>query len=66
MWPRDHRVKSAKFGDHKVQSNNFVTKCNRLLLHSASGMTKYDRVMLQSASDIMKGHILYCKVRQIS
>ena len=35
----------------KVQQGNFITKCNRLLLQSASGITKCDR--------------LYFKVRQV-
>ena len=31
-----------------------ITKCDRLLLQSASGITKCDRLLLQSASGITK------------
>ena len=37
---------------YKVRQSNFITKCDRLLLQSASGITKCDR--------------LYYKVRQVS
>ena len=36
---------------YKVRQSNFITKCDRLLLQSASGITKCDR--------------LYYKVRQV-
>ena len=36
---------------YKVRQSNFIKKCHRLLLQSASGITKYDR--------------LYYKVRQV-
>ena len=44
----------------KVQQSNFITKCDRLLLQSASGITKCDRryykvrQVLQSVPDITK------------
>ena len=37
----------------KVQQSNFITKCGRLLLQSASGITKCE-ALLQSASGITK------------
>ena len=39
---------------YKVRQSNFITKCDRLLLQSASGITKYERLLLQSASGITK------------
>ena len=39
---------------YKVRKSNFITKRDRLLLQSASGIAKYDRMLLQSASDIAK------------
>ena len=49
----------------KVQQSNFITKCDRLLLQSASGITKCDRLLLQSASGITKCDRLYYKVRHV-
>ena len=39
---------------YKVRQSNFITKCDRLLLQSASGITKCDRLLLQSAPGITK------------
>ena len=39
---------------YKLRQSNFITKCDRLLLQSASGITKCDRLLLQSASGITK------------
>ena len=39
---------------YKVRQSNFITKCDRLLLQSVSGVTKCDRMLLQSASGIIK------------
>ena len=45
---------------YKVRQNNFITKCDRLLLQNASGITKCDRIyykvrqVLQSATVITK------------
>ena len=47
-----------------VLQSDFITKCNSLLLQSASGITKCDRLLLQSASGITKCDRLYYKVRQ--
>ena len=50
---------------YKVRQINFITKCDRLLLQSASGITKCDRLyykvrqVLQSVTDC------YYKVRQV-
>ena len=44
---------------YKVRQNNFITKCDRLLLQSASGITKCDRLyykvsqVLQSVTDFI-------------
>ena len=51
---------------YKVRQSNFITKCDRLLLQSASGITKCDRLLLQSVSGITKCARLYYKVRQVS
>ena len=40
-----------------------ITKCDRLLLQSASGITKCDQLLLQSASGIIKCDSYY-KVRR--
>ena len=50
---------------YKVRQSNFITKCDRLLLQSASGITKYDRLLLQSALGVTKCDRLYYKVRQV-
>ena len=50
---------------YKVRQSNFITKCDRLLLQSASGITKCDRLLLQIASGITKCDRLYYKVRQV-
>ena len=47
------------------QQNNFITKCDRLLLQSASGITKCDKLLLHYASGITKNDRLYYKVRQV-
>ena len=39
---------------YKVRQSDFITKCDRLLLQSASGITKCDRLLLQSVSGITK------------
>ena len=39
---------------YKVWQSNFITKCDKLLLQSASGITKCDKLLLQSASGITK------------
>ena len=49
----------------KVRQSNFITKCDRLLLQSASGLAKCDRLLLQSASGITKCDRLYYKMRQV-
>ena len=49
-----------------MRQSNFITKCDRLLLQSASGITKCDRLLLQSAPGITKCDGLYYKVRQVS
>ena len=49
----------------KVCQSSFITKCERLLLQSASGITKCDRLLLQSTSGITKCDRLYYKVRQV-
>ena len=46
---------------YKVRQSNFITKCDRLLLQSASGITKCDRLLLQRASGITKCDRLYYK-----
>ena len=46
-----------------LQSASGITKCDRLLLQSASGITKCDRLLLQSASGITKCDSYY-KVRR--
>ena len=48
-----------------MQQSNFITKCDKLLLQSASGITRYDRLLLQSAQGITKCDGLYYKVRQV-
>ena len=50
---------------YKVPQSNFITKCDRLLLQSASDITKCDRMLLQSASGITKCDRIYYKVRQL-
>ena len=50
---------------YKVPQSNFITKCDRLLLQSASDITKCDRMLLQSASDITKCDRIYYRVRQL-
>ena len=50
---------------YKVRQSNFITKCDRLLLQSASSITKCDRLLLQSVSGITKCDRLYYKVRQV-
>ena len=42
-----------------------MTKCDRLLLQGASGITTCDRLLLQSAPGITKCDRLYYKVRQL-
>ena len=49
-----------------MRQSNFITKCDRLLLQSASGITKCDRLLLQRAPGITKCDGLYYKVRQVS
>ena len=39
---------------YKVRHSNFITKCDRLLLQSASSITKCDRLLLQSMPGITK------------
>ena len=46
-----------------MQQNNFITKCDNLLLQSASGITKCDRILLESASGITKCDRLYYKIQ---
>ena len=50
---------------YKVWQSNFITKCDRLLLQSASGIIKCERLLLQSASGITKCDSYY-KVRRNS
>ena len=50
---------------YKVWQSDFIRKCDRLLLQSASGITKCDRLLLQSVSGITKCDRLYYKVRQV-
>ena len=47
-----------------LKSASGITKCDRLLLQSASGITKSDRLLLQSASGITKCDSYY-KVRRV-
>ena len=44
-----------------MQQSKFITKCDKLLLQSASGITKCDRLLLQSASGITKCDRLHYK-----
>ena len=53
------------FSYYKKQQTNFITRCDKFLLQSASGITKYDRLLLRGASGITKFDRLYCKVRQV-
>ena len=53
----------TKFNRTLLQSVSGVTKCDRLLLESASVITKCDRLSLQSASGITKCDSYY-KVRR--
>ena len=46
-----------------LQSASGITKCDRLLLQSLSGITKCDKLLLQSASSITKCDSYY-KVRR--
>ena len=48
-----------------MRQSNFITKCDRQLLQSASGITKCGRLLLQSASGITKCDKLYYKVLQV-
>ena len=48
-----------------MRQSNFITKCDRLLLKSESGIVKCDRLLLQSASVIKKCNKLYYKVCQV-
>ena len=48
---------------YKVRQKNFITKCDRLLLQSVSGIVKCDRLYLQSASGIIRC-VSYYKVRR--
>ena len=50
---------------YKVRQSIFITKCDRMLLQSASGITKCDRLLLQSVSGITKCDSYY-KVRRNS
>ena len=50
---------------YKVRQSNFITKCDRLLLQSASRITKFDRLLLQSAAGITKCDRIYYKVCQV-
>ena len=56
---------------YKVRQSNFITKCDRLLLQSASGITKCDRVyykvrqVLQSVTEFITKCARYYKVRQL-
>ena len=49
--------------DTENSYNKGITKCDRLLLQSASGITKSDRLLLQSASGITNCDSCY-KVRR--
>ena len=50
-----------------LQSLSGITKCGRLLLQSSSGITKCDRPLLQSASGITKfGRLFLQSVRVIT
>ena len=49
---------------YKVRQSNFVTKCDKLLLQSASVITKCDRSLLQNAPGITKSDSYY-KVRRV-
>ena len=48
---------------YKMRQSHFITKCDRLLSQSASGIRKCDRLLLQSASGITKFNGFY-KVRR--
>ena len=47
----------------EVQQSNFITKCDRFLLQSASGITKCDRVYYKVL--ITKCDRLFYKVRRV-
>ena len=42
-----------------------ITKCDKLLLQSASGITKCDKLLLQSVTDFITKCVRYYKVRQL-
>ena len=46
---------------YKVRQSNFITKCGRLFLESASSIAKCERLLLQSAPGITKCDRFYCK-----
>ena len=48
-----------------MRLRNFITKCDRLVLQSVSGITKCGRLLLQNASGITKGDRIYYKVHQV-
>ena len=52
------KIGNTKSGCLKNETENnyyeVITKCDRNLLQSASGITKYDRLLLQSATVITK------------
>ena len=48
-----------------MQQRSFITKCDKLLLQSASGIPKCGRLLFQSAWGIRKCDRFYYKVRQV-
>ena len=48
-----------------MQQSNFITKCDRFLLQSASGIAKCDRLLLKRAPNFTKYDRLYKIVRQV-
>ena len=56
---------------NKMRQSNFITKCDKLLLQSASGITKCDRLyykvrqVLQSVIDFITKCVRYYKAQQL-
>ena len=58
LWRNGKKIGNTKLGSSKNETKNsyykVVTKCDRSLLQSASGIIKCERLLLQSASRITK------------
>ena len=61
----DSRRLFRQISYYKVQQNNFIIKCDKLLSRSVSDITKCDRLLFQSVSGITKCCRLYYKVCQV-